>query len=315
MQGLVSGLPGIRTALPSPPQYPYPSYALATRVQTALQQDLLSWKAQQLHGPPTPPPPPTLLSFTPAPTYTLGRRQTSQPTGPELARLRAPLALESPSESPSAPVFFTPAVASAPRGGLATYHGPGQVVLWPVIDLRSPLHAHFTVREYACLLEKTTIAALGGNDEREGKKNKIAGFTTSNPGVWVRHRRRSRHHNEGEEESEDDVEERKIAALGVHLRRHVTGLGVAINYATPVSGPEAANPWGRIVACGLSDKGVTSVREEEGGGDGRLSRDAGDDEVAMRRLADAWAREFARRLEMRHEGGDGSPGGGDHDLI
>ncbi|OTA62618.1 hypothetical protein K449DRAFT_303989, partial [Hypoxylon sp. EC38] len=123
-------------------------------------------------------------------------------------------------------------VLHAPRGGLTTYHGPGQVVLWPVIDLRSPLHGHFSVRDYVCLLEKTTIATL-----RE--LYNIDVFTTSNPGVWE--------------------EEKKIAALGVHLRRHVTGLGVAINFGMPVDGSEFVNPWARIVACGLGEKGVTTV--------------------------------------------------------
>ncbi|KAI1392492.1 uncharacterized protein F4822DRAFT_130790 [Hypoxylon trugodes] len=253
-----------------------PTYALANRIQSKLQQELLAWKA----SPVAPPPVPALISFTPAPTYTLGRRQTEPLSTEELARLRAPLrVLQSRSGDADDKVngndkafAFTPEVLHAPRGGLATYHGPGQVVLWPVIDLRSPLHTHFGVREYTCLLEKTTIATLR-------RLYGIEGFTTSNPGVWVRH---------------SGTEERKVSALGVHLRRHVTGLGVAINFGMPVAGPEDVNPWARIIACGLGDKGVTSVAAQLKS----PSTPRGED------IATAWVAEFATRLEI-HDNTDG----------
>lgn len=179
--------------------------------------------------------------------------------------------------------FFRPDVTHAPRGGLTTYHGPGQLVLWPVIDLHSPLHAHLSVRDYACLLEKTTIATLA---RRWG----LDGFTTANPGVWVR-------------STQQEGDERKIAALGVHLRRHVTGLGVAINYNTPVTGPEETNPWGRIVACGLGDRSVTSVCAELG----RMSKSSSattkqndDGKKEIDDLAETWWSEFLTRLKF-HE--------------
>ncbi|RYP40595.1 hypothetical protein DL767_001595 [Monosporascus sp. MG133] len=300
----------------SPPRFP--TYALANAVQTELQQRLLRWKAATSST--TTPnhadvPPPTLLTFTPAPTYTLGRRQTTPLSASELARLQRPLSLRydaGPGQSlPLADnddgnsntndnigFALTPEVTHAPRGGLATYHGPGQVVFWPVLDLRSPLHQHLGVRDYACLLERTTIAALA----RFG----VRGFTTENPGVWVRR------HGEaagaiaiGKEEGEGETkrgDERKIAALGVHLRRHVTGLGVAVNLGMPVSGSgdEVANPWARIVACGLGDKGVTSLAAELG--DGLPCRD--DDATTASSpyygaaVADTWAREFAARLGL-----------------
>ncbi|KAI0195696.1 hypothetical protein EV127DRAFT_451008 [Xylaria flabelliformis] len=234
----------------------FPSYAFASSLQTLLQQELLTWKAQ----PPTsrgPPPPPSIISFTPTPTYTLGRRQTEPLSESESARLRSPLFVPTSSSSdlhgPRKAAFFLPTITHAPRGGLTTYHGPGQLVIWPVIDLHSPLHAHLSVRDYACLLEKTTIAAL----EREWG---LTGFTTENPGVWVR----STGPKKEDGSRGDGGDERKIAALGVHLRRHVTGLGVAINYSMPVTGPAETNPWGRIVACGLGDRGVTSACAELG---------------------------------------------------
>ena len=270
-------------------------------MQTVLQQELLAWKAR----PPSsrgPPPPPSIIAFTPTPTYTLGRRQTEPLSETEVARLRSPLFVPTPSVSGKWMVndgdedgrgqnaFFFPTITNAPRGGLTTYHGPGQLVIWPVIDLHSPLHAHLSVRDYACLLEKTTIATL----ERLWG---LAGFTTENPGVWVR----SGSARGGQDGGGD---ERKIAALGVHLRRHVTGLGVAINYSTPVTGPSETNPWGRIVACGLGDRGVTSVRAELG--HNGTSQD--DDRVALANLGDTWRFEFQTRLKMRWDVTDDTAG-------
>ncbi|KAI0397659.1 hypothetical protein F5Y17DRAFT_414128 [Xylariaceae sp. FL0594] len=280
----------------------FPSYAYASRVQTALQQELLAWKAARL-PPSSPPPPPTLVSFTPTPTYTLGRRQTEPLSDEEVGRLQRPLLL--PPRTDGAKngnntagrskeggggegeetgfFYYQPTITHAPRGGLTTYHGPGQLVLWPVIDLHSPLHAHLSVRDYACVLERTTIATLA-------RLWGLVSFTTENPGVWVRSGSGS-----------GSGEERKIAALGVHLRRHVTGLGVAINYSTPVAGPAETNPWARIVACGLGDRGVTSVLAELGRRrrSGGVDRDvASDEEEAVNELAETWWSEFQSRLKF-----------------
>ncbi|KAI0119847.1 hypothetical protein F4814DRAFT_256928 [Daldinia grandis] len=258
----------------TPPKYP--TYSLATRVQSRLQKELLAWKAlrDDPRRRPAPPPLPTLISFTPAPTYTLGRRQTEPLSASELARLRAPLSVSVPScddyESITTAVF-APEVLHAPRGGLTTYHGPGQAVLWPVIDLRSPLHAHFSVRDYTCLLEKTTTATLR-------RVYGVAGFTTSNPGVWVC------------KDNDLSRDEEKISALGVHLRRYVTGLGVAVNIGVSVTGAEATNPWARIVACGLGDRGVTSIATQ-------LDL-LPTHEIATEDITEAWAAEFAERLEL-----------------
>ncbi|KAI1309587.1 hypothetical protein F5Y03DRAFT_66084 [Xylaria venustula] len=293
-------------SLPSTPSAvlpQFPSYAYATRVQTVLQQELLAWKARasSVRGPP---PPPSILTFTPTPTYTLGRRQTEPLSEHEVARLRSPLFVPASSaggkwiaddgdrdasSSQAKAGFFLPTITHAPRGGLTTYHGPGQLVIWPVIDLHSPLHASLSVRDYACLLEKTTIATL----ERLWG---LAGFTTENPGVWVRSG--SPRESRGEGAGGD---ERKIAALGVHLRRHVTGLGVAINYSTPVEGPAETNPWGRIVACGLGDRGVTSVRTELGMSNANSTSQVDVEGVTLTSLAGAWQAEFQKRLKFRED--------------
>jgi len=229
-------------------------------------------------------PPPTLISFTPLPTYTLGRRQKAPLASNEVNRMQAPLhMLSNPPQSvdtdPS--VALPVSVFNSPRGGLTTYHGPGQVVLWPILDLRSQHHRHFTVKCYSRLLEHTTIATLKS-------LFKLEGFTTEDQGVWVRSRG-------GKSGGAREGEEAKIAALGVHLRRHVTSLGTAINVDMP--GPEQTseklNPWARIVACGLEGKSVTSVA-------GEISRPIGGDPgLAEQAVADVWAGELAERLGLK----------------
>jgi len=270
----------------SPATGVYPPYRLAATVQEFLRRRLLASKdAAPSAGPP---PPPTLLTFTPRPTYTLGRRQALAAAAPERARLGAPLAVR-PGQT------FAPAVLRSPRGGLTTYHGPGQVVLWPVLDLAAVARPPLGVRAYVALLEAATVDLLR---DRFG----LVGRTECEPGVWVRPRA-----------AEDaGAPARKIAAVGVHLRRHVTALGTALNLdmpATPSSpgadedesledmlfGPpdaapdEATNPWARFVPCGLPGRGVTSARAE-------LPPGAPEALLDPAAAAAAWAALFAARL-------------------
>lgn len=120
------------------------------------------------------------------------------------------------------------------RGGDVTYHGPGQLVAYPIIDLE--LH-HLGVKDYVNLLEETvirTIAEFGVKGER------VPGAS----GVWI------------------DVGtpfERKICALGVKCSRFITMHGLALNVNTDLSGFSLINP------CGFTDKGVTSLARETGG--------------------------------------------------
>jgi lipoyl(octanoyl) transferase len=88
--------------------------------------------------------------------------------------------------------------------------------------------------------------------------------------------------------------------MGVHVRRHVTALGVAVNVNVSVAGPVSVNPWARFVPCGLEDRAVTNVAHEMGlSADGRdgVYRDV-DNVLDMEALAAAWASEFARRLGL-----------------
>jgi lipoyl(octanoyl) transferase len=250
---------------------PLTPYTLASSLQDSLRRTLLF--AKDL--PSLPAPPPYLISFTPPPTYTLGRRQTTPLSQSDVSRLTAPL---------TTPLgTFTPDLLASPRGGLTTYHGPGQVVLWPVVDIHSQSYRQFTVRSYACLLEKTTISVLRDLFGLEG-------FTTSDPGVWVRSSSSS---SSSSADGKEGVE-RKVAAMGVHLRRHVTSLGTAVNMDFPwADKDEGTNPWARFVPCGLEGKEATSVAREV---EGKATPPSADVAADGERLATEWAREFAERI-------------------
>ena len=109
------------------------------------------------------------------------------------------------------------------RGGQVTYHGPGQIVLYPLLDLR---RLKLGVREYVCRIEQAIIDTLGDwNIEavrREGA-----------PGVYVAGA--------------------KIAALGIRVRRGCTFHGLAFNIAMDLS------PFLRINPCGYEGLRVTSM--------------------------------------------------------
>jgi lipoyl(octanoyl) transferase len=120
------------------------------------------------------------------------------------------------------------------RGGDITYHGPGQVVVYPIIDLEN----FFTdIHKYMRALEESVIQTLA---EFGLSGSRIAGLT----GVWL----------------DVDKEPRKIAAFGVKTGRWVTMHGLALNVNTDL------NYFNHIVACGIADKDktVTSMEKELG---------------------------------------------------
>ena len=119
------------------------------------------------------------------------------------------------------------------RGGDVTYHGPGQLVAYPLIDLE---RHRLGVKGYVNLLEESVIRTLS---EYGVKGERVAGAS----GVWI---------------GVGTPAERKICALGVKCSRFVTMHGLALNVNTNLSGFELINP------CGFTDKGVTSISEELG---------------------------------------------------
>ena len=113
------------------------------------------------------------------------------------------------------------------RGGQVTYHGPGQRVLYPILDLRQ--HKQ-DLRWYINQLQQWMVATLAAFD--------ISGQIIDDVGVWV----------------ETDAGLAKIAAIGVRVRRWVTFHGVALNVAPDL------RAFDGIIPCGITDKRVTSMR-------------------------------------------------------
>jgi lipoate-protein ligase B len=146
--------------------------------------------------------PDLLLLLEHPPVYTLGRR----------------------SEPGDLPVRPDIDVVETERGGKLTYHGPGQLVGYPIMHVPN-------VRAFVETMERALIDALSAAGvpagTREGRE-----FT----GVWV--------------------EDRKIASIGIHVSRRVSMHGFAVNVDNDLT------PFGAVVACGLPDVRMTSLREE-----------------------------------------------------
>jgi len=119
-------------------------------------------------------------------------------------------------------------VVETDRGGDVTYHGPGQLVGYPILDLRA---LRPDVKWYVERLEDVLIAtaAAFGVEAR-----RVSGLT----GVWAAGG--------------------KLAAIGVRVRRWVTSHGFALNVSTELGAFE------QIVPCGLADRRVTSIERESG---------------------------------------------------
>ncbi len=115
------------------------------------------------------------------------------------------------------------------RGGKLTFHGPGQLVAYPVLDLA---HGRRDVRRYVCDLEETLIRTsrdFGVTAARSPVPDRKAS-------IWV----------------END----KLAAIGVHLSRWVTTHGAALNVSTDLA------RFSLFIPCGIADGGVTSLARE-----------------------------------------------------
>ncbi len=119
------------------------------------------------------------------------------------------------------------------RGGDITYHGPGQLVAYPIFDLD---HFFSDIHKYLRFLEQAVIDTL---EEYGIKSGRVEGLT----GVWI----------EG-----DTPRARKICAIGVKSSRWVTMHGIGFNINSDLS------YFSHIVPCGIDDKAVTSMEKELG---------------------------------------------------
>lgn len=122
------------------------------------------------------------------------------------------------------------------RGGEVTYHGPGQLTLYPVLNLNNfkrDLHWYVNVLEQVVV----DVAARHGI---------AAGRDPANPGVWVG--------------------TNKVAAIGVKVSRWVTMHGVGLNVT-----PHVARGFDRILACGIDGRGVTDIITAAAAGEGSVA--------------------------------------------
>jgi lipoyl(octanoyl) transferase len=122
-------------------------------------------------------------------------------------------------------------VIDVDRGGKITFHGPGQIVGYPIIRLREPENVVGFVREIELSLIDLCIS-LGIPAERYCERS----------GVWIR----------------DKNGDRKIAAIGIRVAKGVTMHGFALNINPDLS------YFSRIIPCGIPDAGVTSISKELG---------------------------------------------------
>ncbi len=141
------------------------------------------------------------------------------------------------------------------RGGDVTYHGPGQLIGYPIFDLRS-LHNpnargnRLGPVDFVRLMEEALIRLCGEFGIAAGR---ICGLT----GVWCHLRRGSlSDENCGRTAKDQPRGERKIGAIGIHVARGVTSHGFAFNVTTDLRDFALINP------CGITDRPVTSLERE-----------------------------------------------------
>jgi lipoyl(octanoyl) transferase len=152
------------------------------------------------------------------------------------------------------------------RGGDVTYHGPGQLVGYPIIDLRGNLPGkkgpHLGPVDYVRLLEEALIRTCGDFGVMTQRIRKLTGVWTIAGG---------------------SIREKKIAAIGVHVSQGITSHGFALNVTTDLRDFD----W--IVPCGITDRQVTSLEFEADS----------DRQPTMETALNATARNFGRVFERQ----------------
>jgi lipoyl(octanoyl) transferase len=201
--------------------------SLQERVRAARQQDRI---------------PDTLLLLEHPPVYTRGRRSDAR-------------------ELPMSAAWYRSQgidIVATDRGGKLTYHGPGQLVGYPIMRIEDVI-AYLRTIEQAIVATLADIAIEAHARPKDGPD-----FT----GVWT-------------------AADRKIASIGVHVARGVTTHGFAINVQNDLQ------PFGWVVACGLDGVRMTSVVEETGTSGETLPLPAVRGSIAQR-FADAFGRQVHR---------------------
>ncbi|KAL3234414.1 hypothetical protein RNJ44_03176 [Nakaseomyces bracarensis] len=174
-------------------------------------------------------PNPLLLTFEFDPTYTGGKRVKKTITDQQIQAFEN-FVPEVQKNNPK------PKFVQVERGGQITYHGPGQLVAYIILDLKT--FKDFPAKCLVAAIEQSTINALKHTTLNEkGDKLDLDAFVTENTGVWT-------------------STNKKIASIGIHVRRSITSHGVAVNIDTDLSYMK------RFEMCGLKDSIPTSIRNE-----------------------------------------------------
>ncbi|SCU96728.1 LAFA_0G07778g1_1 [Lachancea sp. 'fantastica'] len=174
-------------------------------------------------------PHPMVLTFEFEPTYTGGKRSKKAVSPEDIARFENFVPQQRGDQQ-------RPKFVQVERGGQVTFHGPGQVVAYLILDLKS--FNNFPAKCLVSAIEDSTISAL--NKIPDGARNTnlgIAATKTAETGVWIN-------------------EQQKIASIGIHVRRSITSHGVCINVEPDLS------YMNNFVMCGLQDSRATSIREQ-----------------------------------------------------
>ncbi|ODV59555.1 lipoyl(octanoyl) transferase LIP2 [Ascoidea rubescens DSM 1968] len=191
-------------------------------------------------------PKPLVLTFEFNPIYTGGKREKKQTIDSEIYNYNGAHYLQ------------------VERGGQITFHGPGQLVAYPILDLRS--FANLSPKCYVSILENSIISLLK-------KKFGITAITNSHTGVWL-----NEHH--------------KIASIGIQIRRAITSHGIALNIDTDTDYFNSGN----FVICGLpSDCKTVTIKE--------LIKDknmVGADDLSIENVAIQFVKEFSTCLGIKN---------------
>ena len=148
------------------------------------------------------------------------------------------------------------------RGGDVTYHGPGQLVGYPILDLRAASPRMGAI-DYVRKLEEVLIRTCA---EFQLLTDRVPGRT----GVWTR--------------PGGTIPEKKIAAIGVHISRGITSHGFAFNLTVELA------DFGWIIPCGIDDRSVTSLEMETG---------LPAEQLGLEDLANRVARQFGRVIDTQ----------------
>ena len=181
-----------------------------------------------------------LLLLEHEPVYTIGRT----PDRSSLAATGGIRHRESDAAHLPHPLY------SINRGGQATYHGPGQLIGYPIIDLH---RCGQDLHKYLRWLEQLLIDALAKYDIRADRRESLTG-------VWV--------------------ENRKIASIGVGVRHWITMHGFALNVCGDLS------PFDQIVPCGINNVAMTSMEKETGKAFTVAEIAGAVEKIASRRISD-----------------------------